>query len=333
MFLLVTTPLQIILENVWSKTSSVIRTGDGYYFGISHSRGNFVLVTSRFLQYFSHNTKPFFSRTLLRQAHQIEWVEDKILVADTGNNSLAVFNYQGKFLERIYLNEIKQDDKDRGRTGNHFNSVHRVGDRVYVVAHNYEKPSEVWVLSWPGLEVVDRIVTNAAWAHNVWESELGLVICDSKHGSLHDVISGETVWKSDDPMAFTRGLAVSEDYIFVGSSHYQERKERYWKSGKVWILDRKTLRLVDVIPLPGSGDVQELRIVGQVDECHNGEVITLPDLDAIRRKSLFILFAYRLRQKYPSLQHELFPISPLVRGVQILPRWKKKLKSGFRQLS
>ncbi len=331
MFLLVTTPLQIILEDVGKKTSSVIRTGDGYYFGISHSQGNFVLVTARFLQYFSRKTKPFFSKTLMKQAHQIEWVEDKVLVADTGNNSLAVFNNQGKFLERIYFNEIKQDDKDLGRTGNHFNSVHRVRDRVYVVAHNYEKPSEVWVLSWPELKILEKIVTKAAWAHNVWECEWGLVICDSRHGSLYDVISGETIWKSDEPKAFTRGLAATKDFIFVGCSVYQERKERYWKSGKVWILDRKTLRMLDEIPLPGSGDVQELRIVGEIDECHNGEVIEKKGLETIRRRSLIIQASYRLRQKYPALQREVFLLSQLVRGVQILPRWQKTIKSGISQ--
>jgi len=89
--------------------------------------------------------------------------------------------------------------------------------------------------------------------------------------------------------------------------------------------------MLDVIPLPGSGDVQELRIVGEIDECHNGEVIEKKGLETIRRRSLIIQASYRLRQKYPALQREVFLLSQLVRGVQILPRWQKTIKSGISQ--
>ncbi len=75
----------------------------------------------------------------------------------------------------------------------------------------------------------------------------------------------------------------------------------------------QTLRLLDEFPLPGSGDVQELRIIGQVDECHNGEIIEMSSLDAIRHRSPVVLSAYQLRQKYPALQRDVFPLSPLVR--------------------
>lgn len=329
MHLLVSTPLQILLLDIDSHASTAIRTGDGYYFGITHHQGTVVLNTAGFLQYFNTQKKTIHTRNRLKQPHQIEWVGEQVLVTDTGSNSLAVFNDQARLLKRIYLNEIRQDDKDRGRAGNHFNSVHRVGERVYVVAHNYERPSEVWELTWPELEVVGNTATKASWAHNIWSGENGLVICDSRNGGLYEVKTGETLWKSSDPHAFTRGLAVSEDLVLIGGSQYQERRERYWKSGKLWIVDRKTLKLQDEIPLPGSGDVQELRIVGQPDECHNGEVIEMSSLEAIRHASPVVLSAYSLRQKNPALQREVFPISPLVRGVQFLPRWYKKLKSGF----
>lgn len=330
MQLIVTTPLQIILVDLLQKKLSVLRTGDGYYFGISHSRATIVLNSSKFLLYFPRGKKSQCAGIHLAQPHQIEWVENRVLVADTGNNCVSVFDDQANFINRIFFNEIRRDDKDRGRQGNHFNSVHRVNEKVYVVAHNYEKPSEVWVLSWPDLDILDRIITKAAWAHNVWEGEYGLVICDSKHGGLLDVYSGETIWRADDPSAFTRGLAVSKEHIFVGCSVYQERKERYWKSGKLWVLDRKTLQLVDEMPLPGSGDVQEIRLIGQVDACHNSEVIDIEDLVAIRRKSPLIQAAFHLRQKYPTLQREVFPLSPLVRGIQFFPRWGKNIRTGFR---
>jgi hypothetical protein len=326
MHLLISTPLQIIALDLNTRSPSVIRAGDGYYFGITHHLGTIVLTTADFLQFFRTNSSPCHSAERLMQPHQIEWVGDRILVADTGHNCLAVFDSQAKLLNRVYLNDIKEDDKDRGRLGNHFNSVHKAGNRVYVVAHNYERPSEVWELTWPDLEIIGNSVTKAGWAHNIWPGEMGLVICDSRNGSLFEVTTQETLWKSPDKHAFTRGLAVSQELIFVGGSQYQERRERFWKTGKVWIVDRKTLKNLDEIVLPGSGDVQELRIVDDMDDCHNGETIGMAAVEAIRRKSTVIQTAYRLRQSFPKLQRDIFPISQLVRGVQFFPRWRKKRK-------
>lgn len=328
MHVLISTPLQILLLDLNSRTATVVRSGDGYYFGMTHHAGTLVLNTAGYLQYFRTGAKNAHSLKRLKQPHQIEWVGDRILVADTGNNCLTVFDGQARLVKRVYPNEIREDDKDRGRKGNHFNSVHRVGERIYMVAHNYERPSEVWELSWPGLEVIDRHVTRASWAHNLWSGEFGLLICDSRNGGLYEVSSGKTLWKSADTHAFTRGLAVAQDLILVGGSQYQERRERFWKSGKLWVLDRKSLQLLDEISLPGSGDVQELRIIGQVDECHNGEVIALGSLKLIQRRSMVVQSAYNLRRKYPALQKDLFPISTLVRGVQFIPRWVKNIKSS-----
>jgi hypothetical protein len=311
-----------------SGKSSILRTGDGYYFGITYKDRVFALShstfshASGFIKYYRLGSPPLISSSHSSHPHQIEWVENQVLVVSTGKNCLTVFDQDGRFVRDIYLNDIHWDDKDGDRVGNHFNSVHRAGDIVYVVAHNYDRPSEVWLLSWPELRMIDCIETKASWAHNVWAGELGLVICNSRHGSLYEVNSGETIWQPDEEKVISRGLAISGDYIFVGCSQYASRLERYWKTGAIWVIDRKTLKQLDKIMLPASGDVQEVRLIGDYDYCHNGQIIPADAVKSLQAASPLMAFIYHLRRRYPVLQKNIYPISVSIKGINMLESWR-----------
>jgi hypothetical protein len=204
-------------------------------------------------------------------SHQIECVEESLLVVDTGRERLSLYDADGAPIRDVALGDERWDHGPNGRLGHHFNSVHRSGERVWVVAHNHDRPSEVWELSWPELELIRVRGTSTQWAHNVWDGELGLVVCDSGGGSLYEVCSGETLWSSGEARTVSRGLAVNEDHLFVGRSEYGDRKERLLKDGGVWIVDRATLRTVEQLRFAGSGCVNEVRLLDGPDECHNGE--------------------------------------------------------------
>jgi hypothetical protein len=204
-------------------------------------------------------------------AHQIEWVKDCLLVVDTGRERLSAYTADGAPIREVALGEHEWDHGPGGRLGHHFNSVHRSGERVWIVAHNHELPSEVWELSWPALELVRVHATAAEWAHNVWDGELGLVVCDSGRGSLHEVRSGETLWGCGEDRMVTRGLAVGEKHLFVGRSGFADRGERLVNDGGLWVVDRATLTTVEQFRFPGSGCVNEVRLLDGPDECHNGE--------------------------------------------------------------
>lgn len=326
MKLIVSTPLQILLVDPFTKETTVLRAGDGYYYGITNKNGTIVLTHSGgYLQYFPQEQKTVHTPNQLIQPHQVEWVDDLILVANTGKNCLSVYDPNGNFSRDVYLNDIRWDDKDAGRKGNHFNSVHLTGSTLHVVAHNYERPSEVWELSWPDLQVLNAYATRAAWAHNYWECEWGKIICDSKNGSLYEVSTGETLWKAPDQPSMTRGLAATDEHIFVGHSSFNQRTDRYWKTGGIWIIDRKTLQTVDKIVMPGSGDVHEIRMVDVPDSSHNQQILFLDALQRIRRISPTLGLAYQLRRRYPFFQNEVFPVSQLVRSAQMTARWRKTI--------
>ncbi len=331
MYLAVTTPLHLFFVDLNSLGSSIIRSGDGYYFGVTHKDGVIVLTHSGgYLQFFQKGKTNILSRFVLAQPHQIEFVQDKIVVTNTGYNCLSTFTSEGLWEQNIYLNDIKRDDKNKGILGNHFNTIHKHGDNIYVVAHNYNKFSEVWILSLPEMKVVDLVPSRANWAHNIWIGELGWVICDSKNGSLYDVINNETVWNPDVKGYLSRGLAVGKDYIFVGLSKMKERKHRSWTTGWIFVIDRKTLRTIDKIMLPASGDIHDIRIINGFDECHNDQIIKLDDFLAASQKSFIVNQSYTLRKNFPTLEKYFFPISILVKGRQMFSRWDISINSKKR---
>ncbi len=321
MQLLISTPLHLIMLDPATGKIIPVRSGDGYYYGITSKNGRIVLTHSNgCLKYFSLRSHPRGTVNHLIQPHQVEWIDDHLLVANTGKNCLSLFDANGKLCRDVYLNAIRSDDKGKNRLGNHFNSVHRQGDKIYVVAHNYERPSEVWTLTWPNLDVVGTKTTGAGWAHNIWLGEQGMVICDLKNSALHEVDSARTIWRAEQQPRMTRGLAVSKDFIFVGCSLHNPRLERYWKDGGVWVLDRASLRTLSRIDLPGLGDVHEIRLVGEADACHNDDILVLEDIASLKSLSPIVQLAWQLRRKYPSLRRNLFPFSHLVRAAQTLRR-------------
>lgn len=290
MRLLVVTPLHLLLVDLKDGSTSELRSGDGEYHGVSwsseaifvsHSRvSNEELLTHEaFLaaergEVASYGTSgAVVARTPKRMLlpHQIEWVEDRLLVADTGRERLSVYAANGDLIRDVTLGDVGWDRGVDGRMGHHFSSVHRSGERVWLVAHNHDLPSELWELSWPTLELIQIHTTGALWAHNLWEGSLGLVLCDSRRGQLHEVRSGETIWAAEAKGSISRGLAVNAEYLFIGRSEPAARHGRLVNDGGLWVLDRTSLQTVEELRFPGLGCVNEVRLLDGVDECHNGE--------------------------------------------------------------
>lgn len=267
-----------------------LRSGDGEYYGLTWMSGAIFVAHSHVNneELLTHEDVAIadrgevasyaadgrvFARTRRRllNAHQIEWAHDRLLVVDTGRERLSIYAADGGLIRDVALGDRSWDRGPGGRLGHHFNSVHRSADRVWIVAHNHERPSEVWELCWPELEIVEIHITDAAWAHNLWDGPLGLVICDSRSGRLHEVRSNQTIWTPEEHGVITRGLAVSAEHLFVGHSEPGGRGERKVNDGGLWMVDRATLTTVARFRFPGSGCVNEIRLLDGPDACHNSE--------------------------------------------------------------
>ena len=158
---------------------------------------------------------------------------------------------------------------------------------------------------------------------------MGLVICNTKNGNLYEIKTGEVIWQSEDKFLLTRGLAVYQNYIFVGCSTFSPRKQRYWNTSSIWIIDRKTLRTIDKIVLPGSGEIREIRIIGFPDECHNDQIITRNMIGSLKQVDKLVDMAYWLRRQNSYFQRNVPLLSQVVRSKQIASIWGKNIKQIF----
>ncbi len=205
--------------------------------------------------------------------HQILCIGDRIVATNTGRNCLTVFRTDDFFFRHFWFDPLKWDKSSDGRIGSHFNSVFHKDGSLYLLALNPNLPSYILKLSWPSLDIVERIDTTASGAHNIWVTdEDEVIICNSLNASIEEVRSGSVLWQSDELNVMTRGLACAGDLVFAGCSTKGDRTERTETHGGLWVLDKRTWRLLDFISMPFSGNIHEIRILDAPDECHHGQL-------------------------------------------------------------
>jgi hypothetical protein len=210
----------------------------------------------------------------LLHPHQIECADERVVIANTGRNAIALWHPASGVLVNTHLVASRWDGLEPGTISLHLNSVHVQDRLLYAVAHNGSLPSGVWVYRWPDMELHAVFSTSTRWAHNAWHSGAlaGLLICDSKAGTLHCVDYGEAVWTASTPATLTRGLAATPDVIVVGLSEFTPRAERATSNGGFAIIDRTSFRTVTEYWFEGIGNVHEVRVLSEPDECHTSRM-------------------------------------------------------------
>lgn len=222
----------------------------------------------------------------LSAPHQILWVDDTIVVTNTGRNALTrlaprdhsiiQYRYDAALWDRLSTASFD---------GAHINSLFRKGDALYAVAHNFNRGSYILELDWPTLEEKERRrVRDATGIHNLWIDETGrFIACDSNNGSLIDANTSETLWYGRSG-GYTRGLAATDEAILVGHSEISPRASRRFSETGLWVLDRN-FRMLDYQYLGHFGAVQDIRIVDVPDLCHHGKPLSMDALDVLRART------------------------------------------------
>ena len=320
MHLIFSTPLSLYLYDLTKARLSTLTTGMGEYSGISWDNSAIYLAHSNidnaslkteqdyrnsnkgYVRSYSNNGH-FIISNGLSMPHQI--LSDslgRLLITNTGHNCILVTEIEKKKQSVCKLNDIDCEVINGIKVGDHFNSLYELNDSLYIVAHNNNRKSVIWELDLSSLKVKKTYDTQAEWAHNIFICEHGMIICDSRNGSLYEIISGETVWKADEPFVITRGLAANDDYIFVGRSEYGNRLSRRWSDGGFWILDRKTLKTLNLVKFKKTGCVNELRLINSKDDCHNApligmeeikHIISIPPFNNMRKKFGYLNYKFK----------------------------------------
>ncbi|MBA4272605.1 MAG: hypothetical protein C0438_05815 [Pseudomonas sp.] len=110
------------------------------------------------------------------------------------------------------------------------------------------------------------------------------IACHSNIGALIDVDENRIIWEAGSPI-FTRGLAVSTDFMVVGESQMTGRDLRRSSMSGLWILERDTFKALDYICLGPYGAVNEVRLLSVADLAHHGQVFN--NVPALIENNLF----------------------------------------------
>lgn len=304
MKMLVSTPRYILFVDLSTGAVTPICSDRPEYYGISWSPidGALLLIHSGMerapladLASYAGSERGVISRNgtvisppLLSAPHQMVCGSNGwVICANTGRNCVTIFDPATGFWRDLRISAPYWDRFAPGAedlSGDHLNSVHERDGKLFVVAHRFDKGSRIAEFSYPGLELT-RIhdVAPRTGLHNIWITDDGRMIsCDSAGGTLVDLVTGENLWDPGSP-CYLRGLAATEDTVLVGESEPAGRVLRPGSLGGLWVIDRKTWRTRDYLPLGPHGGVNEVRILDHADQAHHG--VPFPHPESLLRHS------------------------------------------------
>lgn len=239
----------------------ICRSGNRFYlFENCGSRdpGNFGRIISFELDAGRLEAPAVLATGLHNNCHQVRMIDEQLCLVDTANQAIVRFDGNGAPVDIRRPFPPAPADSSRGDYL-HLNSIARIKDRIALMLHNGkarpERPSEIaWLdLDW---QIQAREPLAGYCCHDIVEDELGTVWhCASMSGEIAGS-DGTRVKVTDKLM--TRGLAVAQDCVIVGTSTFGPRHLRDGLNGSVVIFDRNFSRKTEIELEAGPTDIVAL---------------------------------------------------------------------------
>ena len=199
--------------------------------------------------------------------HQIDFTNNILYITDTANNALRRYRFvQGSLQEMPAVYPAGLLDQGLNSSNYvHMNSVFSLDDRRYLIYHNHTnktgKNSQIAILN-SADKIVDLKETKFGCSHNYVPCGEGAIVCDSQNHAAY--LGNSKILQCTE---FTRGVSVTSEDIYIGGSQIVDRVKRGDPSltGKIYRIDRDSLKVVDVLQLPSIGNIYELRVVDEKD--------------------------------------------------------------------
>jgi acetolactate synthase-1/2/3 large subunit len=184
----------------------------------------------------------------LSDPHYMAWDEQHLIVASTGTNSLSWITLGGQVVRRWRA----PGENDSW----HLNDVCLVNDRIYACAFGrfeHYRGYKDNMMRGDGI-VFDiasgkDVVTNLCAPHSPRFLDNAWTVCDSLRNSVVQVDSNGRRIKEAKLRSFTRGMAVTDDFLIVGES-VQRGSGEDRETGSVAILRRSDFGFVDRVDVP-----------------------------------------------------------------------------------
>jgi len=208
------------------------------------------------------------------EVHQIIYnsKENGIYIADTANNLLRIVtplpDYEDNWDDIAPTSYMFTDY-------NHFNGVWAQENKLYLIAHNRERPSEIFkfdcMLGTP-FKLESKWRQGKGDAHNIVRYNNELVVL-STNGWIYGEQNNPIFYtKPFEPLSWARGLVLTDNYFVIGHSLRKLIKidrTNPMNEGKLEIFDSHDLSHVGTIILDNVGQVYDVRCLNQLDYAHN----------------------------------------------------------------
>jgi len=150
--------------------------------------------------------------------HDIEYHDGKLYCVNSYEGLITVLD-----LDLNIVENIKTKFLQNGAQAAHINSIaFDSNNHPYIVSHNYDREGYVYKLN---DDLAFPICRNLNKPHDIRFVDNGYLICDSSNNSIiYNGLPIESSWKTD-VESFCRGLGVSENYYYVGSSKRETEDE------------------------------------------------------------------------------------------------------------
>ncbi|MHA2009817.1 MAG: hypothetical protein ACXADW_02930 [Candidatus Hodarchaeales archaeon] len=274
---LVATSTALLLINDKKEIKNLAK---GFFYGITFDK-DFIYAFKRnapaTVFVFDSNIKQIDQKVLpLSHLHQAHYdpVLDKILVTDTGNNSLALLD-RGTFKKTTKKwTQARQDH-------NHINSIYRYNGDLYIYEHDLSGLNRP--LGHGGVRRLtkdfksDKIWRIADKGHNIYIKDDVLYVLDTFNRKFicrpldnrYEAPCTKLLSTEEYGEFGIRGLAIGDTRIITGLSMRLSRHKRATRhTGYVVWFDSQYKKLDDLFLV--HGQVLEIRLLDEIDYAHNG---------------------------------------------------------------
>jgi len=203
--------------------------------------------------------------------HDIFYFDNKLYIVETQRNAISIYNFINKTLEKYH-------HLGYGYDRNHINNLFVYDNKLYVVEHNRTRntgnKSRVAVYDFEKMKIIDYIDDVGIESHNVYIEDDKMYVCSSMEEGvcIIDLNTNEREFINVGQYIYglTRGLSATNKYFYIGVSEYKERKRRH-AGGTCHVLQfDRDWNLIDQIKIVQSSQLNEIRIMDEIDLCHNG---------------------------------------------------------------
>jgi hypothetical protein len=203
--------------------------------------------------------------TQIIRAHQITAAGDDVIITSTNNDTLFSFNTTYHTWSLFHLgtggfSPIRHIDLL------HPNSVRYTGNELHVVVYK-QRQSIMIKFDYPSMKVKESIPVDVL-THCTWEMHGEHWHCASSDNKLVSH-SGKAIQLD----GWSRGVALSDEFLVVGAGKYGKREDRKKSSSSIWVFDAKTLVKVKEVPFEGS--IRDIRFVNCEDHVHGQPTLFL----------------------------------------------------------